>query len=467
MNKQDCSNIKNWQDVEMRLARVIVQASTQKDQLIQINNSVNSFLNALVLNLKDLLESQSEISLWFYDDIPTISNKPYTDFTNKAEHYGDIYYSRKKGLIYQFQTNDNWTMLDDLTLLKAMSLTNSNLEANEHERLVFTTQPSPPYNSGDWWIKEDGSLFICQIGKGTSDRYSAKDWINSVEYAGNIAKESGDVLEVLKGTVITTSDNAVVYLDKATGTTSTISGDSIKTGSITSNNYKKNSSGTLINLQNGVIDSKNFKVDENGNAKLNGEINATKGTFGSIITDKGLLTNLQFSDENYVGFSYGYTAIFPTKRLAIVIPVYISDNFTISSATLTIAHNSVNFNPLDDNGNPKGIKSGNATRVDLIKGDSIPTQFIDYGANATAFYHIVPLDKSWGRIVDHLGNDSNGHTFNGNEKILNRNIKPYISNGFNCFALANYNYSPTNEEDASYKTGFIYATINVTGYTKI
>ena len=43
----------------------------------QINNEINNILHSLILNLKDVLDSQSEVSLWFYDDIPTLKNEPY------------------------------------------------------------------------------------------------------------------------------------------------------------------------------------------------------------------------------------------------------------------------------------------------------------------------------------------------------------------------------------------------------
>lgn len=260
MNKQDCVGINNWQEVERRLqaqSQVINEGNTS---MIKVNNSLNAFLNALVLNLKDILESQSDISLWFFDiDEPSESTEPYISWENVEEHIGDFLYSKTKGIVYQY-TDTGWIKNTDETLLRAMALSNTELVDGDNERKVFTSIPSPPYESGDWWIKEDGTLFICQIGR--ADKYNEQDFINSVQYAGAIAEQTGNVLEVLKGTVITTTDNAVIYLDKATGTTSTISGDSIKTGIITSNNYIKDQVGMAINLNQGLIDTRNFKIDE-------------------------------------------------------------------------------------------------------------------------------------------------------------------------------------------------------------
>ena len=52
--------------------------------------------------------------------------------------------------------------------------------------------------------------------------------------------------------------------------TSTINGSNITTGTIKSSNYVANTSGTAINLTNGLIDTKNFKVDQYGNLNCNG-----------------------------------------------------------------------------------------------------------------------------------------------------------------------------------------------------
>ena len=66
-------------------------------------------------------------------------------------------------------------------------------------------------------------------------------------------------------------------------------------GTIKSANYQSDTSGTLINLANGSIDSKNFKVSSNGsitasNATISGSITATSGTIGGCTISNGVLT---------------------------------------------------------------------------------------------------------------------------------------------------------------------------------
>jgi hypothetical protein len=67
--------------------------------------------------------------------------------------------------------------------------------------------------------------------------------------------------------------------------TTTISGGKIRTGTIESTGYSYSSgnfstSGTQINLDNGLIRSKNFAIDSSGNAYFNGVITAASGTIG-------------------------------------------------------------------------------------------------------------------------------------------------------------------------------------------
>ena len=59
----------------------------------------------------------------------------------------------------------------------------------------------------------------------------------------------------------------------ATSGQTIINGDNLTTGNIKSSNYQANTRGTKIDLSNGAIDSKNFKLDSNGNVTFKGLIN--------------------------------------------------------------------------------------------------------------------------------------------------------------------------------------------------
>ena len=66
-----------------------------------------------------------------------------------------------------------------------------------------------------------------------------------------------------------------------TGSTK-INGDNIITGIIKSSNYIAGTSGTAIDLANGSIDTKNFKVDSNGNVSITGTLYSTVGIIGGF-----------------------------------------------------------------------------------------------------------------------------------------------------------------------------------------
>ena len=243
--------------------------------LQEIQNELNGILNALVINLKDVLDNQSEVSLWFYSGIPTTSNKPYTSWANSSDHIGDLYYDQSTGYVYQYKEINGiklWETNTSPDLVEAMAITNSETDTSvDHQRKVFFDTPTIPYSNGDWWVKEDGTLFICQISK-TSGIYEGIDFIDSNKYTQSIAKKIDEEISVLKGTITMISENYAKFTDLATGGSTTISGDNITTGSIQSNNYIKNVSGTKIALEDGTIDAKNFKVDAEGNVTCNNAI---------------------------------------------------------------------------------------------------------------------------------------------------------------------------------------------------
>ena len=243
--------------------------------ILKLENELNNMLNALVINLKDVLDDQSEISLWFFTGTPTTTNEPYTSWNNPNEHIGDIYYDQATGKVYQWN-GSVWEVNANPDLVEAMAITNAEIDTTEdHERKVFFKTPTPSYSNGDWWIKEDGSLFICQISK-AEGTYEEADFIDSKNYTESIAVKIGEELKVLKGTVTTITENYAKFTDLATGGSTIINGDNITTGNIESQNYIENVSGTKISLEDGTIDTKGFKVDSEGNMK------ATSGEVGGF-----------------------------------------------------------------------------------------------------------------------------------------------------------------------------------------
>ena len=472
--------ITSWYEVEKRLANYNSTLKSAEDRLVKTNDSLNIMLNALVINLKDLLESQSDISLWFYnEDVPTTSNQPYISWTTPSDHYGDFFYSRTKGTIYQF-TNSGWNKLDDATLLNALALTNSNLGDNDHERKIFLDNPTTPYTSGDWWIRDDGTLYICQISRASGKR-EENDYIDALNYAQAIAKATDNIIEVLKGTMITTTDSAVVYEDKATHKTTTISGDSVRTGEIISNNYVANTSGTKFNLNNGTIDSKNFKVSSDGtitatNGSFTGTVSATSGNFGTLITTNGVFTTIVYNGESMseeieassdIFFPHGLGYL-PLSTLAkdrysrIYFNVQLPQNFTITSAKLYITHIPLDHYVYNGGSDIELLCTGASQNIKMYTADTSKRRFFNHNSMGIG-YRTKNMTET--EITNALG--SNGFSGNTSSKTstVSADIKNYLNSTIIVRPSVAYSDSWTQRQFLE-KTGAVQAQIIVTGYLK-
>ena len=238
--------------------------------LNKIENELSSILNALQINLKDVLDSQSDISLWFYSGTPTKSNEPYISFTDLEEHNGDIYYDIESGKVYQFNGKE-WELNVDPNLVEAMSITNAETDTTEdHERKVFFDTPQIPYSNGDWWVKEDGTLFICQISK-TIGELEKDDFIKADNYTESVAEKIENEITVLKGTIALISDNFAKFTDLATGGSTIISGDNITTGTITADRIQGYNE-LILGVEEEHVTVETLKNDLNNNYSSKAEL---------------------------------------------------------------------------------------------------------------------------------------------------------------------------------------------------
>lgn len=89
-----------------------------------------------------------------------------------------------------------------------------------------------------------------------------------------------------------TLSGLVKFTDLSTSGSTTINGSNITTGIIKSSNYVANKSGTSINLSNGIIDTKGFKVSSTGN------ITATAGTIAGWNIQSSYLQKI-IGNNNY------------------------------------------------------------------------------------------------------------------------------------------------------------------------
>lgn len=179
---------------------------TQKDTIVKVENEQQAIIRSLILSMEGL-ESQSDMSLWFFSGIPTLENEPSMYWEEEYEnHIGDLYFDRDTGYVYQFKLNGSvyeWERNQNEDLIQAMALTNASIDTTDNQRRVFFETPKPPYTNGDWYIKTEG-LYICQISKEEPETYAERDFIIASKYVvGTQASEMNNKLNIVSGQVTT------------------------------------------------------------------------------------------------------------------------------------------------------------------------------------------------------------------------------------------------------------------------
>ncbi len=243
MSKNEVNLVRTPQDLERKynlgqIKTLEKNYELQKLGLNKIENETTNILNSIMINLDGLLENQSDISLWFFSGIPTLKTEPSTNWTTDEElenHLGDIYYDKDTGKVYLFKNINNeyiWNQSNSTELMKSMAISNNQVK-EEHERKVFFNTPYTPYKNGDWYVKENGTLYICQISRDSPDTYQEKDFIIATKYVDDtVAIGDGDNLTILSGTVTELKKDVNELSDTMTNTTELVDQQGNKIGDL-------------------------------------------------------------------------------------------------------------------------------------------------------------------------------------------------------------------------------------------
>ena len=464
MGLQDKSVVRSAAELEKKynLAKLLGIAGNvelNKESLVKIENELNNMLNSLIINLGDVLDSQSDISLWFYSGIPTTENEPYINWEDSTEHIGDLYYDKSTGYVYQYKEVDEvglWEINTNPDLIEAMAITNSETDTSiDHERKVFFETPTIPYSNGDWWIKEDGSVFMCQITK-TEGEYEVNDFVNSSNYTESIATKLGEEIKVLKGTITMISESYAKFTDLATGGSTIIAGENITTGNIKSANYVTGTSGMKIDLDNGILDSKNLKLSEDG----------TLDVGGYIKTEKGVIANLQFnSNQDFLGQTQVVGEGVGIDRGTLVIFANIPKNFEVISAKLTLKTFKTKNTYLDNTTGAEISNYGKVKNIRLYK-QSNSAEISHHWYLAT-----VSIPNAITEISGAFGTNGFSATTTEGERVESIDIKNSLDSTTVLWlrtADSALNGDTTSGvTSASQQSQLAYATLDVIGYIKL
>lgn len=209
-NPTTINELRQYYDLE-QISKTKKAVSTQGETITQINSEQTNILNSIIMNMTGL-ESQTDMSLWFFSEVPTLLNVPASDWATdelKDSHLGDLYFNRETGYTYKFILTEeiySWEQVLDNEIIQAMALTNSEIDVSDSQRKVFFTTPIVPYSNGDWWLKTEG-LYVCQISRFTGDLES-NDFIIGTKYVvGTQAEEINNKIKIVSGQVTTITED--------------------------------------------------------------------------------------------------------------------------------------------------------------------------------------------------------------------------------------------------------------------
>lgn len=172
-------------------------------------DTLNDYMTNTESTLEDL-QSQIDgnISTWFYAYEPEMTNEPASTWTTTAEkdnHLGDLFYDTTTGYCYRFMKEDNeyqWGKLSDSDITEALAAAAEAQRTADAKAEVFistgSNRPSPPYNVGDLWIK-DNDLYKCKT-TWTSGSWNDSHWERATDYTNDSA------VNTLKTEVISSSE---------------------------------------------------------------------------------------------------------------------------------------------------------------------------------------------------------------------------------------------------------------------
>lgn len=488
----DTAKARTPEDLERKYDLPKLKANQEhiENQIITTTTELDNFIDVVYPADKNNLQEQidGKVETWFYTGIPSLSNLPASGWTTNAEkdkHIGDLYYDKSTGYAYIFTKENNvysWNDKPDEKTILALATANAAQDTADSKRRTFTSQPTPPYDNGDLWIKPtplgttpetyEYSILGCQVAKAEGQSFDANDWrVGATDntYATAIVDElGGTTTTILSGQVVTEMANYTKFTDLATGGSSIISGDNITTGSIKSTNYAESggvtTAGTKIMLNDGTIKTKNVKISDTGVELSNG---------ARFIDYDGVLTSIIVQGNIVSGRYNGATCILPfginyfdyNKSDMMLFTFTIPKDFVPIKAYIILEHMPCVNWYYDDYGQLASY-TGWARNLKLYKATDLTTAKMEI----SAFDEISDLNFNYQEIQNAFGaNGYTGTNIGYTQKISEIDLTPHINysssdDTFNIWEIKS-DISATLS-DYMTKIGACAATLTIVGRTK-
>jgi hypothetical protein len=87
-------------------------------------------LNDTLSNVQDTLSTLQDevdgvIDTWYLEDVPSVTNPPWTNAEENYKHIGDLYYDKKTGYSYRFWEKETgtyeWARISDSDITTALN----------------------------------------------------------------------------------------------------------------------------------------------------------------------------------------------------------------------------------------------------------------------------------------------------------------------------------------------------------
>ena len=234
------------------------------------NSAFNAFVNGTYADDIENLVNQidGKIESWFQTSDPATA---WTTAAIKAKHVGDMWFNSSTNTLKRYSSSYAWVDIHDQKAIDAYNNAAMAQDTADGKRRVFVTTPYPPYDIGDLWVNGT-DLRRCATAR-ASGSYQVNDWVLAVTYDNTKTVIDGGL--VTSGTIQVAGSNASI-LAGMTG---------------------QGTAATSIRFWAGASFENRatapFRVQQNGrvvmeNAKVNGEVHATSGTF-----DNGTFNNVK------------------------------------------------------------------------------------------------------------------------------------------------------------------------------
>ena len=220
--KNDIPQVRTPQDLERKydLSSIKNIKETAKNTSNELKNTQKELLNFTKKVINDLNGFQNQldgkIETYYGYEEPSLNNEPANTWNESiyADHVNDLYYDKETGYAYRFNMKDgiyHWEKLSDESLAQALAIANAAKDTADGKKRVFTSNPTPPYDNGDLWLK-DGEILVCQISKDNEGEFEQSDFINATDYetstsAKKTKNEINAKLEIISGKVTTVESN--------------------------------------------------------------------------------------------------------------------------------------------------------------------------------------------------------------------------------------------------------------------